>query len=437
MAGPLEGIRVADLTRGVAGPHTTKLLADYGATVTKVEPPDGDPARRWGPFKGDVPDSETSAPFLFLNTNKRGVTADPRHPDGREVIRRLAAAADVLVEDYAPGELPGLGLDLEALRRDRPALVLCSITPFGQVGPYARYVATDIILQAMGGAMHATGHEEREPLRLGGSFAEWHGGLAGALAVTMAVYRAEETGMGDRIDLSLYETQAGGKDRRQLALLAHAYSGVNLRRHGTSFAICCGVRPCSDGYLNLLGNGPRLVPLLKMIGRADLAERPELKGSEDCLPADLVEEIETSYLAWTMGRTMREALATAQEYRILGGTVHSIADVLADVSFRERGVWETIEHPKTGPIEYPGRPFILSDSPRPPARRAPLLGEHTDAVLTGELGFSAAEVARLRAAGAVRTPAAPRRCCCSTIPPPCRLGQADGDRNGRYAALAA
>jgi crotonobetainyl-CoA:carnitine CoA-transferase CaiB-like acyl-CoA transferase len=376
MPGPLEGIRVADLTRGIAGPHTTKLLADYGATVTKVEPPEGDPARHWGPYKSDLLNPEASAPFLFLNTNKRGVVADLRREEGREAVRRLIAASDVVVEDYAPGELARLGIDLDALRAARPALVVCSITPFGQTGPYAAFVATDIVLQAMGGAMHATGHAAREPLRLGGSFAEWHAGLAGALAVLMAVERAETTGRGEHIDLSIYETQAGGKDRRQLALVAHAYSGLITRRHETAFAICSGARPCKDGFINLLGNGPRLPAVLRMIGRADLLDRPELRGPEECIPADLVEEIETSYLAWTMEHTMREAVAIAQAHRILGGSVHTIADVLADPVFRERGVWEMVDHPATGPVEYPSRPFILSGSPRPPMRRAPLLGEH-------------------------------------------------------------
>ena len=401
MPGPLEGLRVADLTRGIAGPHTTKLLADYGAAVTKVEAPDGDPARHWGPFKDDVPNPETSAPFLHLNTSKRSMIADLSSAGGREVVQRLIAACDVVVEDYAPGQLAGLGLDLDALRGQRPALVVCSMTPFGQTGPYAMLVATDLILQAMGGAMYATGHAQREPLRLGGNYAEWHAGLAGALAVMMAVYRAEATGEGDHIDLSIYETQAGGKDRRQLTLLAHSYAGVISRRHETAFAICSGVRPCSDGYINLLGNGPRLPAVLRMIGREDLLSHPEIAGPEECISPELVEEIETSYLAWTVSHTMREALAIAQGHRILGGTVHTIADVLADSTFRDRGAWETIAHPVAGSLEYPSRPFILSDSPRPPATRAPLLGEHTEQVLCGELGYSRDEYARLLGVGAV------------------------------------
>src|SRR5690606_14331250 len=136
------------------------------------------------------------------------------------------------------------------------------------------------------------------------------------------------------------------------------------------------------GFINLLGNGPRLPTVLRMIGRDDLAERPEVHGPEELLPPELVEEIEAFYLAWTLDHEMRDALEIAQQHRILGGTVHSIADVLADPTFRERGLWEVIDHPVAGAVEYAGRPFIMSDSPRPPARRAPLLGEHTVEVLT-------------------------------------------------------
>ena len=401
MTGPLDGVSVADLTRGIAGPHTTKVLADYGALVTKVEPPDGDPSRHWGPYKDDVPNVEASAPFLWLNTNKRSITADLSTTGGVEVASRLIGQSDVVVEDFSPGELASLGLDLDALRAKQPALVVCSMTPFGQTGPYATLVATDLVLQAMGGAVFYTGHADREPLRLGGNFAEWHAGLAGALAVLMAVYRAETNGEGDRIDLSIYETQAGGKDRRQIQLLAYAYAGIVRRRLGTAYAICSGIRPCQDGFVNLLGNGPRLPAMLRIIGRADLLERPEVTGPEAAMPQELVEEIEASYLEWTMQHTMREAVETAQRHRLPAGGVFTIADMLADPVFRGRGLWETIDHPATGPIEFPGRPFIMSDSPRAPARRPPLLGEHTIEVLTGELSYGHDEVDRLRAAASV------------------------------------
>ncbi len=379
MPGPLEGLTVVDLTRGVAGPHATKLLADYGAAVTKIEPPAGDPARGWGPFPGDEPNPEASAPFLVLNTAKRSVVADLDAPEGVALVARLIERSDIVVEDYPPGRLATLGLDLDAMRRRRPDLVVCSVTAFGQTGPYAQLRASDLILQAMGGAMYATGHADREPLRLGGNFAEWHAGIAAAFAIVMAALRAEATGRGDHIDLSIYETQAAGKDRRQLNLLAYSYAATIARRRETAFAVCSGVRPCADGFINLLGQ-QRLPELMRLVGREDLAERPELRGPATEIPIELVEEVEAAYLAWTITRPMREALALAQQHRILGGTVHSVADVLDDPSFRERGFWDEIDHPVAGRLTYPGRPFIMSDSPRPPPRRAPLLGEHTEEV---------------------------------------------------------
>ncbi|MDP6605267.1 MAG: CoA transferase [Dehalococcoidia bacterium] len=377
MPGPLEGLSVVDFTSGTAGPHATQLLAAYGASVTKVEPPGGDRARQEGPFAGPR-DPEASAPFLALNGAKRSVVADLESPGGRSLARSLVERADLVVEDLPPGELTAHGIDAEEARQRRPHLVVCSVTPFGQTGPYAQLRASDMILQAMGGAMYATGHAEREPLRLAGHYAEWQAGLVAAFASMLAIYRAERTGAGDHVDVSIYETQAGGKDRRQLNLLAHAYSGAIAARRETAFALCSGVRPTRDGQINLLGF-QRLPELMRLVGRDDLATRPELARPSE-VPAALAEEIEAAYLAWTAARPMREALALAQQHRILGGTVLSIGDVLEEPTFRERGFWDEIEHPAAGRLTYPGRPIVMSGSPRPPAGRAPLLGEHTGQV---------------------------------------------------------
>jgi crotonobetainyl-CoA:carnitine CoA-transferase CaiB-like acyl-CoA transferase len=379
-SGPLEGIRVLELAGGVAGPHAGKLLADYGATVTKVEPPGGDRARHEQPYGDGPPNPETSPAFLWLNTNKRSIVADIESEDGRDLVRRLIARSHVVIEDFAPGRLAALGLAPDDLMREHPGLVVCSITPFGQDGPYAQLPESDLVLQAMGGEMYATGHADREPLRLAGDFALTHAGIAAALAVTLAVLRQEQTGVGEHIDCSIYETQAGGKDRRQLNLLAHAWTGHVARRRGEGFTVASGVRPCTDGYINLLG-GQRLPQLLRMVGREDLAARPELSGQPHEMPRELIDEIETAYLAWTTRYTMREALAIAQEHRVLGGAVYTVADALDDPTYRERGAFERIEHPEAGALDYPSRPFIMSETPRPPARRAPLLDEHRAEVL--------------------------------------------------------
>lgn len=388
MTAPLEGIRVLDLTQGVAGPHATKLLGDFGATVTKLEPPEGDRSRHDGPFPGDEPNLEASAPFLLFNTNKRSVAADLETLEGIDLARRLARVSDVVIEDLAPGRLAELGLDLDSVRHERPALVTCSITPFGQDGPYAQLPESDLVLQAMGGAMYATGHAEREPLRLGGDFALWHAGLAGALAVMLAVVRSEAGGGGDSIDVSIYETQAGGKDRRQLNLLGHAYTGYIAERRPAAFAIASGVKPCQDGFINLLGFD-RLNAMLNVVGRPDLAERPEIGGAAHEVPRDLVDEIEAAYLEWSLQHEMRDAVRIAQENRVLGGMVYTVADTLADPNFRARGVWERIEHPVAGAFDYPGRPAILPASPRPQPKHAPLLDEHRDEVLVELEAFEA------------------------------------------------
>jgi len=380
MTAPLEGLRVLDLTTGVAGPHATKLLADFGATVTKLEPPGGDRSRHEGPFPNDEPNIEASAPFLLFNTNKRSIVANLETTEGIELARHLAHVSDVVVEDLPPGRLAELGFDIEALRAERPELVVCSITPFGQTGPYAHLPESDLVLQSMGGAVYSTGHAEREPLRLGGDFALWHAGLAAALGTMLSVFRAGAGGGGDHVDVSIYETQAGGKDRRQLNLLGHAYNGYVAERRPAAYAIASGVKPCIDGFINLLGFD-RLKSMLTMLGRPDLAERPEVGLPAHEVPQDLVDEIEAAYLEWSMQHEMRDAVRIAQEHRVLGGMVYTVADTLADPNFRARGVWERIDHPVAGTLDYPGRPAVLSESPRPIARRAPLLDEHREPVL--------------------------------------------------------
>ena len=185
MSGPLAGIRVIDLSRGVTGPYATKLLADFGADVLKVEPPGGDPARRHGPFPGDVSDPEQSGLFLNLNTNKRSFVLDLTGPDASNTVIRLASEADVIVEDFAPGEAAANGWGWETLRAVNPALVMVSISPFGQSGPYRDYRGSELTLQAMGGPMHATGNREREPLKLAGHFASHFYNLALPLADEM------------------------------------------------------------------------------------------------------------------------------------------------------------------------------------------------------------------------------------------------------------
>ncbi|MCC6238314.1 MAG: CoA transferase [Dehalococcoidia bacterium] len=399
----LEGIRVVDLSTLIAGPSCTKLLADFGADVIKVEPPAGDPARAIPPFAKDEPGLERSLLFLHLNTNKRSVTIDPHTEQGASLLRQLIATADVVVESGDPGELEALGLGYEELAADHPSLVYASITPWGQTGPYAAMGvrASEITLQAMGGPMNATGSPEREPLKLGGYTAQLQAGSVAAYGIAAAMLRAEAIGEGDHLDVSIYETQAGTRDRRTSSLTSYFYQGTVSQRQLGGVALASGVRPAADGHFNLIATGAgRLKQFVDMIGRPDLMDDPRLDLPAVMMPPEFVEEVAVAYLVWAIDKPKREVVAEAQRRTLLSGAVNTPADLLDDPHYRERGTWEVVDHPSTGPVEYPGRPFIMSQTPRQPARRAPLLGEHNVEVL-GELGVAHEDLPLLRATGVI------------------------------------
>ncbi len=379
MTGPLVGMRVLDLTRNVAGPFAAKLLGDYGADVFKLEPPGGDPSRAFGPFPNDEPHPERSGLFLHLNTNKRSSVVDPTTAEGAATIRRLAAEADVLLEDYAPGEAASWGWDPRELAAANPGLAVVSITPFGQTGPYRDYRGTELTLQAIGGPLHQTGNRDREPLKLAGHYAHYHAGISAALAamlIRLRVERGDPTG-GDYVDLSIHECQNGCRDRRVIHLTAAAYSGTSPKRANvTTQRVGAGVRVCEDGFVNITGTGPRLPKLLKLIDREDLLDHPDIGAAPTLLPPDLFEEIEGSYRAYLADKSKVEVVREAQSLGLLAGAVMTVADLFKDEQYQRRGFWEEVDHPETGPLLYPGRPFVMSASPRLVARRAPLLGEH-------------------------------------------------------------
>ncbi len=378
MAGPLAGVRVLDLARGVAGAYAVRLLADYGADALKLEPPDGDPLRRFGPFPRDEPHPERSALFLHLNANKRSRVLDAADPANAERVRALAAEADIVVEDFAPGDPASRGWGWKELSAGRDDLALLSITPFGQTGPYRRYRASEITLQGFGGPMHMTGNANLGPLKHAGHFAGYHAGVIAAFAALLVRLRVEAGGQGDWIDVSVAECQASSRDRRSAALLAASYAGVGGGRAAAGLRVGAGVRPCADGYVNIMGAGPRLPALLQLIEREDLLAHPDINAPMTLMPPALAEEIENAWRAWLGERTKREIIPLAQERHLPCGALQTTQDLLEDPHFRSRGVWEPIDHPEAGRLHYPARPFIMSATPRQPARRAPLLGEHDD-----------------------------------------------------------
>ncbi len=381
MPGPLEGLQVLDLTRDVAGPYSTKLLADYGARVIKVEPRGGDPARAFGPFPDRKPDPEASGLFLHLNTNKQSVVLDAHTDDGAATVRRLASQVQVVVEDLPPGEAEAYGWGWDVLRAINPSLVLCSITPYGQDGPYAGYRGSELALQAIGGPLHATGNAAREPLKLAGHYAAYHAGATAALAVLLAVRRVEAGAQGDWLDIGVYRCQAGCRDRRTIHLTSAAYSGLDPKR-ATKGArrVGFGIYPCADGHVNIMGAGTRLPRLLKWIGAKSLLAQLDDDGQPPGGPefGDQVDAAVEDYLA-SVGKL--DATAQAQAAGLLAGAVMTVPDIFQDPQLLDRGWWREITHWHGKPLRYPGFPFRFSDSVPDPPKRSPRLGEHARVIL--------------------------------------------------------
>ncbi len=394
----LEGVTVLDLTHYIAGPVATRLLAEYGADVIKVERRDGgDGSRRAGPFPGDEPHPEKSALFLHLNRGKRSVTLDLKEARGVEVVKRLAAKADILVENFHPRVMPSLGLSYDVLSKINPLLVMVSISDFGQTGPSKDYRGSEIVDYALGGPFYFTGLADRNPVKLGGSVVQYYAGVHAAAAAATAFMAATFRGEGDWVDVSIVEAQATSADRRTPMMAGYQYTGqINHRGSGAAPP----VRPCADGYVNLqlgLAWWPRIT---EMLGRPDLLDDPRFCDPQESLKPENVDLQESLYLEWLLSRTMTEAWADAQRNRVLSGPIYAMKDVLADPHFRERDFWQRIDHPDAGPFEYPGLPFQTFGEPKQPARPAPRLGEHTREAL-GDLGYGEAEIDALARDGVI------------------------------------
>lgn len=394
---PLRSIRVLDLTVGIAGPYCTKLFSDYGADVVKIERPGGgDPARRLGPFPNDEPHAERGGIFLELNTGKRSVTLNLKTPTGQEILRRLAAGVDLVVESFRPGTLARLGLDSATLAAATPRATLVSISNFGQTGPYRDFAADDLLLYAMGGVLSVTGDAEREPLKIG-LYAPLF--LAGATAGAMtfgAVLGARRSGQGERVDISIMEILASSMDRGGPNLVAFEYTGdlmMRRQRANRSSALPSGVYPCADGYVHIVTQPAWWDRFCRTVGRPDLIDDPRLRAN--LYNPAFAEEIDALLYTFLMAHTKREAMEQAQAQGLPITALNTMDDVFADPHLRARGFITTLDHPATGPLQYPGLPFRMLGTPGE-LRRAPLLGEHTVEVLTERLGYTRGDLVILR-----------------------------------------
>ncbi|MBI4300296.1 MAG: CoA transferase [Chloroflexi bacterium] len=396
----LSDLVVLDLTHYVAGPYCTKLLADYGAEVIKVERPGiGDGARRIGPFPNDLPDPERSGLFLHLNTNKMGITLNLKAALGKMILLKLIMRADILVENFEPRVMPSLGFAYDELEKLNPRLVMTSVSNFGQTGPYRDYRASEITAFAMTGRMYRVGLEKREPVRYAEHMLQYFAGAAAASATMCAVIGAKLRGSGQHVDVSLIESLMGSVDSR---LLRFPYTHRPPRREGAGRlgAFLRGVYPCKDGFIAISGNHERQwARLVQMLGKPELLHDPRFATTEARLQH--ADEFEAIFLPWLVERTKSEIFRLAQRHRVIVTPVYTTAELLEDPQYRARGFFVEVEHPVAGRFQYPGAPFRMAESPWQVRRPAPLLGQDNEEIYCRQLGYSREDLVRLRQLGVI------------------------------------
>ncbi|QPF75796.1 CoA transferase [Roseateles sp. DAIF2] len=405
--GALAGVRVLDLSRVLAGPWCTQTLADLGADVIKIERPgSGDDTRAWGPpYLKDRAggDSSEAAYYLGANRNKRSLAVDIARPEGQALIRRLAGQVDVLVENFKVGDLARYGLDAQSLLAAHPGLVICSITGFGQTGPYKDRAGYDYAVQGLGGLMSVTGERDDlpggGPQKVGVAVADLFTGLYSTVAILAALRHRDATGQGQVIDMALLDTQVA-----MLANLGANYlcTGKAPGRMGNAHQNIVPYQAfeASDGHLILaVGNDGQFAKFAEIAGRPDWAADPRFARNADRVRhrALLVPEI----IAAIKTRPRAEWLAQLEAAKVPCGAINDLGEVFADPQVQARGMTVAMEHPLSDALRLVASPMKLSATPVSYRLAPPLLGQHSDEILA-EAGWSAAEIAALREQGAIQ-----------------------------------
>ncbi|KVR00054.1 CoA-transferase [Burkholderia ubonensis] len=396
MTRPLDGIRVLELGQLIAGPFAGRMLAEFGADVIKVEPPGtGDPLRKWRMLHDG-----TSVWWAAQSRNKTSLTLDLRTPEGQDVIRRLVADADVLIENFRPGTLEGWGLGWDALSAINPGLIMLRVSGYGQTGPYRDRPGFGVIAEAMGGLRHLTGEPGRTPVRVGVSLGDSLSGLHGLIGVLLALrHREQQGGNGQVVDVALYESVF---NLMESLLPEYAVFGAVREAAGSSLP---GVAPtnayrCRDGrYALIAGNGDSIFRrLMALVGRPDLGDDPALAHNDGRVAQ--VERIDAAIGAWTALQDRDDVLAALNEARIPAGRIYDVADIAADPHYHARGMIVDDTLPDGTPVRVPGIVPKLGATPGRITRSAPTLGEGTDAVLDS-LGIDTATRDDWRARGVI------------------------------------
>jgi crotonobetainyl-CoA:carnitine CoA-transferase CaiB-like acyl-CoA transferase len=379
-----EGLKVLDLGQGISAPFCAKMFADLGARVVKVEPPAGDVARLMGPFPDDHPDPERSGLYLALNTNKQGVTLDLETSTGRELLLQLAAEADLLIENFPPAYLPSLELDFATLQERNPRLVLTSVTPFGQTGPWANYQANNLIISNLSGfAREHPGPVDdlakQPPLQLAAHQAEFVAGVNAAAAAALALNRRRRDGQGCHVDVSAVESLA----LLPQTTLTEFALGVAPRGRHKSVARLESLRailPCRDGYVSI---SPRQEDqwqrFVAMMDHPQWADDPKFATRDDRVSN--WKDLEPLLSDWTSRHSKEEVYREAQANHIPSFPLNTAADLFSSAQFQAREFFVEAEHPAAGKLPYPGWPIQLGSGRRFEVAPAPLLGQDNQAVL--------------------------------------------------------
>jgi crotonobetainyl-CoA:carnitine CoA-transferase CaiB-like acyl-CoA transferase len=393
----LAGLRVIECGHMVSAAYATKLLADLGADVVKIEPSGtGDHSRQRGPFPGAVPHPEKSGLFLYLNTNKRGVTLDLKQPRGQALLNELAADADLLVHNFPPPEMGPMGMDFDALSRRNPKLVMVSITPFGLTGPYRDYQATDLTLWSAGGVAYLNGggpgSDDLPPLKAFGQQSEFQGGLNAAVAALGALFARLGDGHGQHVSISIQECVAA---ILELTFEFWPYMGLVASRLGQKPIQPLDFFECRDGWIFLC-----CVEEHQWQTWVDLMGNPEWAHMElfenRLTRAANWDALKLLLQEWMRDHSVDELYRAGQARRVPLAPVSTMGDLLASDHLKARGFFAVLEHSQAGNVVCPGAPYQFSLTPWMIRRPAPLLGQHNDEVYVQQLGLSAARLKTLQ-----------------------------------------
>ncbi len=393
---PLAGLRVIELGQLIAGPFCGRMLADFGAEVIKIEPPGkGDPLRNWRVIRNG-----TSLWWHVQSRNKQSVAIDLRNPEGQELVRELAAAADVLIENFRPGMMEQWGLGYETLSRNNPGLIMLRISGYGQTGPYKDRPGFGVIGEAMGGLRHLTAQPAEIPVRVGVSIGDSLSALHGMIGVLMALYhRKAHGGRGQVIDVALYESVF---NMMESLLPEYVANGTVREPAGSSLP---GIAPsnayrCRDGIVLIAGNGDAIFRrLMQAIGRDDLAGQPDLQNNAGRVAR--VAEIDGAIEDWTRQYTVEQVLPAMDAARVPAGRVYTIADIARDPQYKAREMILRQQAYDGEEVATPGFVPKLTETPGAIRTRAPRLGEHTAEVLA-RAGVSAERLVELRKQGVIQ-----------------------------------